>query len=323
MRPWCFRRQHPGATGWRATARLCWPEDAGPAHRQPDPSPRLRRPYLGKGQYDEPFEMHFQQRGEVPRISHHAPMRRTSHAGGADVTRLRSLEKTRKHPRLNVSLTKAATFTVLKGYLEMTEEPPPPPCGPRRKVMMSRRSAWTIWSTSCSPCRASRRRPLWISHLVDMPAMLGCWAGSTGALGERGRNRLHGSAQSAGARGIRISCARRLQPGLQRHPLHPGGAQDHRGSGASRGARRCLRCRMRGGDPPEHLARLTERFYRVDKVRSAPHRRVRLRPCHRQACPESSMPISISRAGSVRAAASLSHFPPAWCWWIIFCVNVL
>lgn len=49
-----------------------------------------------------------------------------------DVTRLRSLEKTRKHFVSNVSHELRTPLTVLKGYLEMTEEPPPPPCGPRR-----------------------------------------------------------------------------------------------------------------------------------------------------------------------------------------------
>jgi two-component system phosphate regulon sensor histidine kinase PhoR len=48
-----------------------------------------------------------------------------------DVTRLRSLEDAQAL-RLQRLSRAAHPLTVLKGYLEMTEEPPPPPCGPRR-----------------------------------------------------------------------------------------------------------------------------------------------------------------------------------------------
>jgi two-component system phosphate regulon sensor histidine kinase PhoR len=109
-----------------------WPEDAGQHIGN-----LIRHPafvaYLGKGQYDEPFEMHspineekFLEFRIMPYAEDQAML------VVRDVTRLRSLEKTRKHFVSNVSHELRTPLTVLKGYLEMTEEPPPPPCGPRR-----------------------------------------------------------------------------------------------------------------------------------------------------------------------------------------------
>ena len=103
-----------------------WPEDAGQHIGN-----LIRHPgfvaYLGKGQYDEPFEMSspineekFLEFRIMPYAEDQAML------VVRDVTRLRSLEKTRKHFVSNVSHELRTPLTVLKGYLEMTEEPPPP-----------------------------------------------------------------------------------------------------------------------------------------------------------------------------------------------------
>jgi two-component system phosphate regulon sensor histidine kinase PhoR len=69
-----------------------------------------------------------------------------------------------------------------------------------------------------------------LSHLVDMPAMLGLLEQEARALsGERAREIVFMVSPICWCAGIRIGCAAPSQPGLQRHPLHPGGAQDHRG----------------------------------------------------------------------------------------------
>ena len=81
-----------------------------------------------------------------------------------------------------------------------------------------------------------------LSHLVDMPAMLGLLEQEARALsGDRAhQNRIYGATQPVCARRSGATAQCRLQSGLQRHPLHPGGAQDHRGVAQAGGHGDCL-----------------------------------------------------------------------------------
>ncbi len=247
-----------------------WPEDAGQHIGNLIRNPAFGA-YLGKGQYDEPFEMtspineeKFLEFRIMPYAEDQAML------VVRDVTRLRSLEKTRKHFVSNVSHELRTPLTVLKGYLEMTEEPPPPAMWAKaHKVMMEQ----TIRMDNLVNQLLTLSR-IEAAPTVDLPP--GGHARHAGAAGARGAgafrragppDRVHGTAQSVGARRSGSVAQRRLQPGLQRHPLHPGGTQDH-GGVAQAGAMALFAVQDEGRIPPEHLARLTERFYRVDKARS-------------------------------------------------------
>ena len=244
---WCYRLAEQ-LLGFR------WPEDAGQHIGN-----LIRHPafvaYLGKGQYDEPFEMHspineekFLEFRIMPYAEDQAML------VVRDVTRLRSLEKTRKHFVSNVSHELRTPLTVLKGYLEMTEEPPPPAMWAKaHKVMMEQTIRMdNLVNQLLTLSRIEAAPTVDLSHLVDMPAMLGLLEQEARALsGERATRSSSWCSPICWCAAIRISCAAPSPTWSTTPSTTPRRGARSPWSGASRGAWRCLRCRMRGrGSPP-------------------------------------------------------------------------
>ncbi|MDM5084474.1 MULTISPECIES: phosphate regulon sensor histidine kinase PhoR [Aeromonas] len=249
-----------------------WPEDAGQHIGN-----LIRHPgfvaYLGKGQYDEPFEMSspineekFLEFRIMPYAEDQAML------VVRDVTRLRSLEKTRKHFVSNVSHELRTPLTVLKGYLEMTEEPPPPALWAKaHKVMMEQTIRMdNLVNQLLTLSRIEAAPTVDLSHLVDMPAMLGLLEQEARALSGESAHQIEFQVQSnLFVKGDRDQL-RSAVSNLVYNAIHytPAGRKitvEWR----KQGAMALFVVQDQGeGIAPEHLARLTERFYRVDKARS-------------------------------------------------------
>ena len=249
-----------------------WPEDAGQHIGN-----LIRHPgfvaYLGKGQYDEPFEMSspineekFLEFRIMPYAEDQAML------VVRDVTRLRSLEKTRKHFVSNVSHELRTPLTVLKGYLEMTEEPQPPAMWAKaHKVMMEQTIRMdNLVNQLLTLSRIEAAPTVDLSHLVDMPAMLGLLEQEARALSGESAHQIEFQVQSnLFVKGDRDQL-RSAVSNLVYNAIHytPAGRKitvEWR----KQGAMALFVVQDQGeGIAPEHLARLTERFYRVDKARS-------------------------------------------------------
>ena len=189
-----------------------------------------------------------------------------------DVTRLRSLEKTRKHFVSNVSHELRTPLTVLKGYLEMTEEPPPPAMWAKaHKVMMEQTIRMdNLVNQLLTLSRIEAAPTVDLSHLVDMPAMLGLLEQEARALSGESAHQIEFQVQSnLFVKGDRDQL-RSAVSNLVYNAIHytPAGRKitvEWR----KQGAMALFVVQDQGeGIAPEHLARLTERFYRVDKARS-------------------------------------------------------
>lgn len=249
-----------------------WPEDAGQHIGN-----LIRQPsfvsYLGKGEYDEPFEMHspineekFLEFRIMPYAEDQAML------VVRDVTRLRSLEKTRKHFVANVSHELRTPLTVLKGYLEMTEEPPPPAMWAKaHRVMMEQTVRMdNLVNQLLTLSRIEAAPDIDLSHRVDMPAMLSLLEQEARALsGDRAHvieflvqpdlwllgdeDQLRSAVSNLVYNAIHYTPpGRKIQVEWRRQGNQALFAVSDEGEGIT----------------PDHLARLTERFYRVDKARS-------------------------------------------------------
>lgn len=249
-----------------------WPEDAGQHIGN-----LIRHPafvaYLGKGQYDEPFEMHspineekFLEFRIMPYAEDQAML------VVRDVTRLRSLEKTRKHFVSNVSHELRTPLTVLKGYLEMTEELPPPAMWAKaHKVMMEQTIRMdNLVNQLLTLSRIEAAPTVDLSHLVDMPAMLGLLEQEARVLsGERAHEIVFMVQPNLLVRGdqdqLRSAVSNLVYNAIHYTPAGRKITVEWR----KQGSMALFAVQDEGeGIPPEHLARLTERFYRVDKARS-------------------------------------------------------
>jgi two-component system, OmpR family, phosphate regulon sensor histidine kinase PhoR len=106
-------------------------------------------------------------------------------------------------------------------------------------------------------------------EVVDVQALMTQVAAEANAL-SNGRHRIELRPVRAFLRGNPRGAAQRVrQPRVQRDPLHARRRPHHAGVAAGQGRRRTLRGADTGiGVAPEHVSRLTERFYRVDKSRS-------------------------------------------------------
>ncbi len=249
-----------------------WPEDAGQHIGNLIRHPAFAA-YLGKGQYDEPFEMaspineeKFLEFRIMPYAEDQAML------VVRDVTRLRSLEKTRKHFVSNVSHELRTPLTVLKGYLEMTEEPPPPAMWAKaHRVMMEQTIRMdNLVNQLLTLSRIEAAPTVDLSHLVDMPAMLGLLEQEARALSGESAHQIEFQVQSnLFVKGDRDQL-RSAVSNLVYNAIHytPAGRKitvEWR----KQGAMALFVVQDEGeGIAPEHLTRLTERFYRVDKARS-------------------------------------------------------
>ncbi|HEH9419918.1 TPA: phosphate regulon sensor histidine kinase PhoR [Aeromonas sobria] len=253
-----------------------WPEDSGQHIGNLIRNPAFNA-YLGKGAYDEPLEMHspineekFLEFRIMPYASDQAML------VVRDVTRLRSLEKTRKHFVSNVSHELRTPLTVLKGYLEMTAEMAEEPLSPAmwakaHRVMMEQTIRMdNLVNQLLMLSRIEAAPTVDLSHLVDMPAMLGLLEQEARALsGERAHQIEFMVQPDLLVRGDQEQM-RSAVSNLVYNAIHytPAGRKitvEWR----KQGAMALFAVSDEGeGIAPEHLARLTERFYRVDKARS-------------------------------------------------------
>ncbi|MBR7629611.1 phosphate regulon sensor histidine kinase PhoR [Aeromonas popoffii] len=249
-----------------------WPEDAGQHIGNLIRNPTFGA-YLGEGQYDEPFEIASpinEEKSLEFRIMPYAEDQAMLVV--RDVTRLRSLEKTRKHFVSNVSHELRTPLTVLKGYLEMTEELPPPDLWAKaHRVMMEQTIRMdNLVNQLLTLSRIEAAPSVDLSHLVDMPAMLGLLEQEVRVLsGERAHQIEFRVQSNLFVRGdqdqLRSAISNLVYNAIHYTPAGRKISVEWR----KQGAMALFVVQDEGeGIPPEHLARLTERFYRVDKARS-------------------------------------------------------
>ncbi|PJG58423.1 phosphate regulon sensor histidine kinase PhoR [Aeromonas cavernicola] len=249
-----------------------WPEDAGQHIGNLIRSPAFNA-YLSKGEYDEPFEMaspineeRFLEFRLMPYASDQAML------VARDVTRLRSLEKTRKHFVSNVSHELRTPLTVLKGYLEMSEEPPPPAMWAKaHRVMMEQTIRMdNLVNQLLTLSRIEAAPDADLTHLVDMPAMLSILEQEARALSGDRAHQLEFLVQpNLWVRGdqdqLRSAVSNLVYNAIHYTPAERKITVEWRNQGGVG----LFAVQDEGeGIAGEHLARLTERFYRVDKARS-------------------------------------------------------
>ncbi len=253
-----------------------WPEDSGQHIGNLIRNPAFNA-YLGKGAYDEPLEMHspineekFLEFRIMPYASDQAML------VVRDVTRLRSLEKTRKHFVSNVSHELRTPLTVLKGYLEMTAEMAEEPLSPAmwakaHRVMMEQTIRMdNLVNQLLMLSRIEAAPTVDLSHLVDMPAMLGLLEQEARALsGDRAHQIEFMVQPDLLVRGdheqMRSAVSNLVYNAIHYTPAGRKITVEWR----KQGTMALFAVSDEGeGIAPEHLARLTERFYRVDKARS-------------------------------------------------------
>ncbi|MGL5226487.1 MAG: phosphate regulon sensor histidine kinase PhoR [Aeromonas sp.] len=249
-----------------------WPEDAGQHIGNLIRNPAFNA-YLGKGVYDEPLEMSSPVNEE--RFLEFRIMPYTEDQAMLvvrDVTRLRSLEKTRKHFVSNVSHELRTPLTVLRGYLEMTETLPPPATWAKaHKVMMEQTTRMdNLVNQLLTLSRLEAAPAVDLTHLVDMPAMLGLLEQEARVLsGERAHQLEFNVQPNLLVRGdheqLRSAVSNLIYNAIHYTPAGRTITVEWR----AQGPMALFAVSDEGeGIAPEHLARLTERFYRVDKARS-------------------------------------------------------
>ncbi|MCT7655813.1 phosphate regulon sensor histidine kinase PhoR [Oceanimonas sp. NS1] len=249
-----------------------WPDDAGQHIGN-----LIRTPvfitYMKRGDFREPLEMPSPVSEE--RLLECRIMPYTEDQAllvVRDVTRLRSLEQVRKTFVANVSHELRTPLTVLKGYLEMLEEPPSEPMWRKtQKVLVEqtqRMDALVNQLMTLSRYEAATQPDF--TRVVDMPGILHMLEQEALALsGERGHEfsfeveaglRLRGDPEQ-----MRSAMSNLVYNAVRHTP-----AGSHiRVQWCRQGEFGRFAVSDDGdGIAPEHIARLTERFYRVDKARS-------------------------------------------------------
>lgn len=264
---WCNRlAQH--LLGFR------WPDDAG----QPI-SNLIRTPgfinYLQKNDFSEPLTMHSPLNVDRALELRIVPYTEGEHLMVVrDVTQVKQLEGMRRNFFANVSHELRTPMTVLQGYLEMTEDPELllGPMWPKAHGVMTeqlnRMSSLVNQLLTLSKIEASPIHEL--DEVVDVPVML--------EVLEKEALSLSGEQ----AHQIRFSVDKQLKVFADEDQLRsaisnlvynavkytPAGASIHvRWQNTEKGA--LFEVEDSGeGIAAQHLHRLTERFYRVDKARS-------------------------------------------------------
>ncbi|GAA5646305.1 phosphate regulon sensor histidine kinase PhoR [Vibrio proteolyticus] len=264
---WCNRlAQH--LLGFR------WPDDAG----QPI-SNLIRTPdfikYLGKKDFAEPLEMRSPLNVERMLELRIVPYTEGEHLMVVrDVTQLKQLEGMRRNFFANVSHELRTPMTVLQGYLEMTEDPDMvvgPMWSKAHGVMteqLNRMNSLVNQLLTLSKIEAAPMHEL--DEVVNVPEMLQVLEKEALSLSGDHAHRLHFDVDSS----LRVlgdddqlrSAISNLVYNAVKYT--PAGAEINvRWFQTAQGA--CLEVEDSGeGIEPQHIHRLTERFYRVDKARS-------------------------------------------------------
>ncbi|ENV3692977.1 TPA: phosphate regulon sensor histidine kinase PhoR [Vibrio parahaemolyticus] len=251
-----------------------WPEDSG----QPI-SNLIRTPdfikYLNKKDFSEPLEMHSPLNVERMLELRIVPYTEGEHLMVVrDVSQLKQLEGMRRNFFANVSHELRTPMTVLQGYLEMTEDPDMivgPMWTKAHGVMteqLNRMNSLVNQLLTLSKIEAAPMHEL--EDVVNVPAMLEVLEKEAISLSGDDQHKLKFDVDTS----LRVlgdddqlrSAISNLVYNAVKYT--PPGANIHvRWYQTAQGA--CLEVEDSGdGIEPQHLHRLTERFYRVDKARS-------------------------------------------------------
>lgn len=251
-----------------------WPDDTG----QPI-SNLVRTPdfikYLQKGNFSEPLEM-----CSPLNVERMLELRIVPYTEGEllmvvrDVSQLKQLEGMRRNFFANVSHELRTPMTVLQGYLEMTEDPDMvvgPMWSKAHGVMteqLSRMNSLVEQLLTLSKIEASSHVEL--DDIVDVPAMLEVLEKEATSLSGDREHKLFFNIDSslkvyADDDQLRSAISNLVYNAVKYTPdgseIHVSWYKDTQGAHLS--------VRDTGdGIEPQHLHRLTERFYRVDKARS-------------------------------------------------------
>ncbi|CAM3887035.1 Phosphate regulon sensor protein PhoR [Vibrio aerogenes CECT 7868] len=251
-----------------------WPEDEG----QPV-SNLLRAPdfikYLNKRDFSEPLEIHSPLNVERMLELRIVPYTEGEHLLVVrDVTQLKQLEGMRRNFFANVSHELRTPMTVLQGYLEMTEDPDMmtgPVWVKAHGVMteqLNRMNSLVNQLLTLSKIEAAPMHEL--EDVVDVPEMLTVLEKEASSLSGDANHQLHFEIDPAlkvlgDEDQLRSAISNLVYNAVKYTP--PGAEIFVRWYDSYQGA--CLEVEDKGdGIAPQHLHRLTERFYRVDKARS-------------------------------------------------------
>ncbi|WP_194436352.1 phosphate regulon sensor histidine kinase PhoR [Vibrio fluminensis] len=251
-----------------------WPDDSG----QPI-SNLIRTPdfikYLNKQDYSEPLEMRSPLNVERMLELRIVPYTEGEHLMVVrDVTQLKQLEGMRRNFFANVSHELRTPMTVLQGYLEMTEDPDMlvgPMWSRAHGVMteqLNRMNSLVNQLLTLSKIEAAPMHEL--EEVVNVPAMLEVLEKEASSLsGDQNHKLKFEVDESLLVLGdddqLRSAISNLVYNAVKYTPA--GAEVNVRWYLTPQGA--CLAVEDSGeGIEPQHLHRLTERFYRVDKARS-------------------------------------------------------
>ncbi|MBY7733364.1 phosphate regulon sensor histidine kinase PhoR [Vibrio bathopelagicus] len=251
-----------------------WPDDSG----QPI-SNLIRTPdfikYLNKQDFSEPLEMPSPLNVERMLELRIVPYTEGEHLMVVrDVTQLKQLEGMRRNFFANVSHELRTPMTVLQGYLEMTEDPDMivgPMWTKAHGVMteqLNRMNSLVNQLLTLSKIEAAPMHEL--DEVVNVPAMLEVLEKEAASLSGDREHKLEFDIDKslrvlADEDQMRSAISNLVYNAVKYTP--PGATVKVRWYQTSQGA--CLDVSDTGdGIEPQHLHRLTERFYRVDKARS-------------------------------------------------------
>ncbi|MBF8999166.1 MULTISPECIES: phosphate regulon sensor histidine kinase PhoR [Vibrio] len=251
-----------------------WPDDAG----QPI-SNLIRTPdfikYLQKDDFTEPLEMR-----SPLNVARSLELRIVPYTEGEhlmvvrDVTQLKQLEGMRRNFFANVSHELRTPMTVLQGYLEMTEDPDMvvgPMWSKAHGVMtqqLARMNSLVNQLLTLSKIEASPMHEL--EDKVNVPAMLEILEKEAQSLSGDAGHQFHFEVDKSltvlgDEEQLHSAISNLVYNAVKYTP--PGAEITVRWYRSIQGA--CLEVADTGdGIEPQHLHRLTERFYRVDKARS-------------------------------------------------------
>ncbi|MFV0447620.1 MAG: phosphate regulon sensor histidine kinase PhoR [Vibrio sp.] len=264
---WCNRlAQH--LLGFR------WPDDSG----QPI-SNLIRTPdfikYLQKDDFSEPLEMRSPLNVERMLELRIVPYTEGEHLMVVrDVTQIKQLEGMRRNFFANVSHELRTPMTVLQGYLEMTEDPEilsGPMWAKAHGVMteqLNRMNSLVNQLLTLSKIEAAPMHEL--EEVVNVPEMLEILEKEAISLSGSDEHKLSFEIDNnlkvlADEDQLRSAISNLVYNAVKYTP--PGAEVYVRWYQTPQGA--CLEVEDKGdGIEPQHLHRLTERFYRVDKARS-------------------------------------------------------
>lgn len=264
---WCNRlAQH--LLGFR------WPDDSG----QPI-SNLIRTPdfikYLQKDDFSEPLEMRSPLNVERMLELRIVPYTEGEHLMVVrDVTQIKQLEGMRRNFFANVSHELRTPMTVLQGYLEMTEDPDVlsgPMWGKAHGVMteqLNRMNSLVNQLLTLSKIEAAPMHEL--EEVVNVPSMLEILEKEAISLSGSDEHKLTFEVDKnlkvlADEDQLRSAISNLVYNAVKYTP--PSAEIYVRWYQSPQGA--CLEVEDKGdGIEPQHLHRLTERFYRVDKARS-------------------------------------------------------